>query len=85
MLTAVGTGREGETNPVRLRNAGYYEPFRRTGNLDEYANTYAGPVSERNPNAGEIYANNLRYVMSLYAQALDRIMKERGGSYPVTY
>jgi len=84
MMSAVGTSRSGETVD-RQRNAKYYEPFRETGDISQYAQTYAGPITKRNPNAGEKYASNLKSVMNNYAEILDKIMKERGASYPTRY
>ena len=86
MMSAIGTDRAGEDED-RRRTAGYYQPFRDDpDDLDvAFSLKYAGPRTEKNPNAGEVYARNLRGQFNKYAEILDRIMRERGGSYPNRY
>jgi len=86
MMSAVGTDRSGETNPVRLRNAGYYQKFRdNPSDIAGFAQQYAGPVTAQNPNAGGIYASNLSTVMNRYAEVLNKILQKRGSSYTKRY
>lgn len=85
MISAVG-GRQGSGyTPDQIRTSNIYQSFRDSGDLNQYANTYAGPITRQNPNAGPIYANNLKTVMNKYAGALDTIMQKKGGSYTVRY
>jgi len=84
MMSGIGTSRQGESQ-ARQQTASYYEPFRQTGDINQFANVYAGPRTEEQPYAGNVYADNLKYVMNLYAQILDEIMQERGTSYPTRY
>lgn len=85
MMSAVGSERKGDT-PERQRTASYYQPFREDpSDIKGFARTYAGPADRRNPHAGGIYASNLATVMNRYAEALDKIMKERGSKYEKRY
>jgi len=86
MMSAVGTDRGEESNPVRRRNAGYYQKFRdNPSDISGFANQYAGPITAQNPNAGDIYATNLKTVMNRYNEILDGLMKQRGALYPDRY
>jgi hypothetical protein len=85
MISGVG-GRQGTGyTPSQLRTSQIYQPFRDSGDINQYANIYAGPITSQNPNAGPVYANNLKTVMNKYATVLDSIMKQKGGSYSIRY
>jgi hypothetical protein len=85
MMSAVGTDRKGQ-GEVRERNAGYYKNFRENpSDIMGFANQYAGPITEQNPNAGDVYGNNLKSVMNMYADILDKILKQRGSEYSKRY
>lgn len=85
MMSAVGTNREGQ-GEVRERNAGYYKKFRENpSDIMGFANQYAGPITEENPNAGDVYGTNLKTVMNMYAEVLDKILKKRGSEYSKRY
>lgn len=85
LLSAIGSEREGES-PERRRNVSYYQSFRENpSDIVEFARQYAGPVTSQNPNAGEIYASNLKTVMNKYAEALDKILRQRGAEYSKRY
>jgi len=85
-ISAIG-GRTAEAgfDPGQIHNSMIYEPFRQGEDLKWYSNKYAGPVSKRNPNAGDVYASNLASVMNEYAAILDELMKERGTNFVTRY
>ncbi len=85
MMSAIGTDRAGE-DETRRRSAGYYQSFRdNPSDIMGFANQFAGPITRQNPNAGDIYGVNLKTVMNRYAEELDKIMQERGESFPTRY
>ena len=84
-MSAIGTDRAGD-DETRRRSAGYYQSFRdNPSDIMGFANQFAGPITRQNPNAGDIYGVNLKTVMNRYAEELDKIMQERGESFPTRY
>ena len=72
---------------IRMNTANNYQSFRDDpeANLDKTLYKYAGPRTEENLYAGEVYVANFRGPVNRYAEMLDKIMQRRGGSFPKRY
>ena len=62
----------GKTLKSRLKTSNIYKHFRDTGDLLQYANTYA-PIKENPKTGGKYYARNLKNVMATYQRVLDKM------------
>lgn len=95
LLSAVVSGRnmqdEMQRNPneaqKRMNTSNGYQFFRDNPeqSLDQYFLKYAGPKTFQNKYAGKTYAANARFILNKLAEELDKLMKERGGTYSTRY
>lgn len=62
------TLQEGYT-PAQVSTSSYYEPFRKSGNLEDFSSAYA-PLSENPNTGGPFYTKNLRASESIFRSKL---------------
>lgn len=68
-MSAIGGTRSAETaNPDQMRTQGYYQDFRNSGDLHDFAKNYAPPTE----NDTEKYVRDLISIMSVFENALGR-------------